>query len=99
MGAYTFIAGMRDHNCILSNVNDDIETLQELREVLKSDFEEAYELFGSRWRVDYEDINVDEISCLRGEEEEESYLTDSDFYEIADDILNEVENQWKLNKN
>jgi hypothetical protein len=96
MGAYTFIAGMRDHNCVLGNANVDIETLEELREILKGDFEEAYELFGSRWKVDYEDINVDDISCLRGEEEEKSFLTDSDFYEIANEILLEVENQWKL---
>ena len=99
MGAYTFIAEMRDHNCILTNANEDIETLEDLRTTLKSDFEEAFELFGNRWRVDYEDINVDDISCLRGEEEEESYLTESDFDELANELLIEVENQWKLNSN
>ena len=83
MAIYTFIAAHKDHNCILTNVNDGIETIDELKDTLVSDIEEAYELFGSRWRIEFEDVDVDDLN-----------LTEEEFEELSNEVLEEVEKNY-----
>jgi len=99
MGSYTFIAGMRDHNCILTNVHDDIETSDELMDLLTDDWYEAYEIFGSMWRIDYEDIDISDVETIEVAEdgsESDVYMTMLQFYEIADSVANDVQESYKL---
>ena len=100
MGSYTFIAGHKDHNAQLYNVNEGIETRDELIDSLRNDVEEAYELFGDRWRVDFGEVYVDDIEKTNryfDDDKEVLMMDEEDFDEISNDVLTEVEEKWKLN--
>lgn len=85
MANYVFIAGMRDHNCILTNSNYDIESIDELKERIKHDVEEANEIFGLRWRGDFDEVEMDDIG-----------ISDEEFDRISDEIFIKVDEEYKI---